>query len=276
MRQLCRILQINRGWWYAHRGQGEKRAEKQQCEEELCRRIAEIRQQFAGYGYRRVTVALRRAGEKINGKRVLRLLREHGWLCRARHRRRRTTVPGDQSLVAPNLLAGRQASRPNEIWVSDLTYIRLPERFVYLATFLDAYSRVCVGWKLSESLETQVVLDALHQAISARQPPAGLILHSDRGCQYTSHAYQDLAHSIQAQVSMSRKANPYDNAYAESLFGTLKREEVDRNSYQSLQEVQEHLERFFQQYNAQRLHSSLGYLPPLAFEQSVLVGAAGT
>jgi putative transposase len=166
-----------------------------------------------------VTWALRRAGEKINGKRVLRLLRERGWLCKTRHRRRRTTLPGDQSLVAPNLLQDRRASRPQEIWVSDLTYIRLPERFIYLATFLDVFTRRCVGWQISESLETQVVLDALQKAIEERHPPAGLILHSDRGCQYTSHAYQNLARSFQAQVSMSRKGNPYDNAHAESLCG---------------------------------------------------------
>lgn len=275
VRQLCQILQVNRGWWYTHRAQAEQRAEKPQREEALCQRIKQIREQSAGYGYRRITWALRREGQKINGKRVLQLMREHSWLCQTRHRRRRTTLPGDQSLVAPNLVRGRQASRPQEIWVSDLTYIRLPDRFVDLATFLDVFTRSCVGWQLSESLETPVVLDALQQAISERQPPAGLILHSDRGCQYTSHAYQELASSIQAQVSMSHKGTPSDNAYAESLFGTLKREEVDRVVYSSFEEAQERLERFLQQYNTERLHSSLGYWSPLEFEQSVLPRAAG-
>lgn len=193
MRQLCRLLKVSRSWWYEQRAHGERSQAKEQREEVLAQQLRAYRLQFRGYGYRRMTQALRRAGEKINGKHVLRLMREHHLLCRTPHHRRRTTVPGDANLVAPNLLADRRASRPNEIWVSDITYIHLPGRFAYLATVLDLHTRVCVGWQVSERLKSSLVLEALRQAVEERHPPTGLILHSDRGCQYTSHAYQELA-----------------------------------------------------------------------------------
>jgi transposase InsO family protein len=151
--------------------------------------------------------------------------------------------------------------------VADLTYIRLPTTFAYLACVLDAWSRRCVGWEVSRAIDTTLTLSALERALATRHPAPGLIHHSDRGVQYASSAYIDRLHDAGAQVSMSAVGNPYDNAKAESFFKTLKREEVYLNSYQTFRDAEENLDRFIRDvYNAKRLHSSLGYVPPTEFE----------
>lgn len=159
----------------------------------------------------------------------------------------------------------------DQAWVADITYIRLPSTFVYLACILDAFSRRCVGWKLSRQIDTRLTLAALEMALQARQPAPGLIHHSDRGVQYASTEY--IARLAQAQVQVSRSAtgNPYDNAKAESFFKTLKREEVYLQDYQTFADAQAHLGQFIEDvYNTKRLHSSLGYLPPAEFEAAKL------
>jgi transposase InsO family protein len=167
----------------------------------------------------------------------------------------------------PNLLTDLVPAHPDQVWVADITYIRLPTTFAYLACVLDAWSRRCVGWQLSRAIDTTLTLSALDQALTKRRPPPGLIHHSDRGVQYASLAYITRLNDAGAQVSMSAVGNPYDNAKAESFFKTLKREEVYLNNYQTFHHAEENLDRFIGDVsNAKRLHSSLDYLPPIAFE----------
>jgi len=166
-----------------------------------------------------------------------------------------------------------QVEAPDTVWVADLTYIRLPSSFAYLACVLDAYSRKCVGWKLSKRIDAQLALDALDMALATREVSPGLIHHSDRGVQYASTAYVHRLESVQARVSMSAVGNPYDNAKAESFFKTLKAEEVYLKEYQSFAEAQANIEQFIEEvYNAKRLHSSLGYLSPIEFETAYIQG----
>ena len=167
----------------------------------------------------------------------------------------------------PNELAKVTLSAPDQAWVADFTYIRVRSAFVYLACLLDAFSRRCVGWHLSREMTTQLTRSALHQAIVERQPKPGLIHHSDRGVQYASREYREQLHKIGARISMSAVGNPYDNAKAESFFKTLKQEEVYLKDYDSFANAEQNLTVFIEKvYNEKRLHSSLGYLPPVEFE----------
>ena len=178
-----------------------------------------------------------------------------------------TTHSGHSHPVYPNLLANCLLNGLNQAWVADVTYIRLPTTFVYLAAILDAYSRRCVGWALSRWIDTRLTLAALDMALVHRRPASGLIHHSDRGVQYAAGEYVARLEAAQAQISMSATGNPYDNAKAESFFKTLKREEVYLKEYRNVEEAETNLERFIEAvYNTKRLHSSLGYLPPVEFE----------
>ena len=168
----------------------------------------------------------------------------------------------------PNLLSGLAITRLDQVWVADITYIRLPTTFAYLACILDACSRRCIGWQLARTIDTQLTLAALERAIAARRPSAGLIHHSDRGVQYASRDYVARLDAAGCRISMSAKGNPYDNARAESFFKTLKREEVYLQQYQTFAEAEANLSRFIEDvYNRKRLHSSLGYRPPVEFEE---------
>lgn len=169
--------------------------------------------------------------------------------------------------TAPNLLADAVLTGPNQAWVADITSIRLPTTFAYLACLLDAWSRRCVGWQLARTIDTGLTLAALARALADRQPAPGLIHHSDRGVQYASVAYVARLEAAGARLSMSAVGNPYDNATAESFFSTLKREEVQLQHYHTFEEAAANLGRFIGDvYNRKRLHSSLGYLPPIEFE----------
>jgi putative transposase len=263
--QLCETLQVSRSWYYER----QSRPEASEADVELRDAIECIILDFPGYGYRRVTHALKRAGWIVNHKRVLRIMREESLLCHLKRQFVHTTDSQHPYQVYPNLVKGMLVEAPDMVWVADLTYIRLPTTFVYLAAILDAYSRKCVGWKLSTRIDTQLALGALEVALATRRVTAGLIHHSDRGVQYASHEYVARLQSIEAQVSMSAVGNPYDNAKAESFFKTLKREEVYLKQYQSFQEAEDNIRQFIEDvYNTKRLHSSLGYLPPSEFEEA--------
>lgn len=263
IRQLCTLLDVSRSWIYA-RPHAPTQAQRDVALRDAIERIV---LEFPGYGYRRVTKELHRQQWTVNHKRVLRIMRQEALLCHLQRSWMTTTDSRHGLRTYPNLLANLSLRRPNQAWVADITYVRLPSAFIYLACVLDAWSRRCVGWQLSRSIDTHLTLAALDHAIALRQPAAGLIHHSDRGVQYASAAYVERLLGIGAQVSMSAKGNPYDNAKAESFFKTLKREEVYLNHYETFADAEGQIGRFIDDvYNQKRLHSSLGYLPPSEYE----------
>jgi transposase InsO family protein len=220
------------------------------------------------YGYRRIAAELRRRGMKVNHKRVVRLMREDNLLA-IRSRRFVITTDSQHDLeVYLNLAKRMKVTGANQLWVADLTYIRLNREFVYLAVILDAWSRRVVGWALDRTLAARLATTALERAVTARQPGPGLVHHSDRGIQYASQDYVSLLNQHQMTPSMSRPANPYDNAMCESFMKTLKQEEIYCREYGDLEDLQVHIEEFLDRYyNGQRLHSALGYRTPVEFEQ---------
>jgi transposase InsO family protein len=219
------------------------------------------------YGYRRITAELRHRGFAVNRKRVLRMMREDNLLCVRRRAFVATTDSRHNLPVYPNLAGQMEPTAMNQLWVADITYIRLRTEFVYLAVVLDAFSRRVIGWALGRTLEAELAVSALRMALLERKPQPGLVHHSDRGVQYASGNYTELLKQHQAQISMSRKGNPYDNAACESFMKTLKHEEVYRNEYRDLQEAHTCIGDFLERvYNRHRLHSALGYLPPAEFE----------
>jgi putative transposase len=261
VRQLCAMLDVSRSWYYAAR-QGQE-DDKTALREAIERIVLD----FPGYGYRRVTKALARDGWLVNHKRVLRVMREESLLCQLK-RRWVTTTDSDHGLATfPNLLRQLTVDRLDQVWVADITYIRLPHGFVYLAAILDAHSRKVIGWALSRWIDTDLTLQALDVALAARSPLPGLIHHSDRGVQYASSAYVACLADHGILGSMSGRGNPYDNAKAESFFKTLKREEVYLKDYRDIDDAERQLARFIDDvYNQKRLHSALGYCPPAEFE----------
>jgi len=229
------------------------------------------------YGYRRVTRELRRRGMIVNHKRVARLMREDNLLAAQPRAWVATTNSGHELEVYMNLAVRMKVNGINQLWVADITYIRLAAEFVYLAVVLDKFSRKVVGWALGRTLAATLPLAALEQAIEQRQPPPGLVHHSDRGLQYASREYGRLLLLHHITPSMSRPANPYDNAFCESFMRTLKREEIDARSYRDLDDLRAHVAEFIERYyNRIRLHSALGYRPPEEFEQAAAVNQAGS
>jgi putative transposase len=220
------------------------------------------------YGYRRVTRELRDRGYLVNHKRVARLMSQDNLLAVQPQAWVTTTNSSHRLQVYLNLAMRMNVTGINQLWVSDITYIRLAGEFVYLAVVLDVYSRKVVGWELGRSLGAQLVVNALRQAIEHRQPPPGLVHHSDRGLQYCCLEYAQLLESYGIVPSMSRPGNPYDNAFCESFMRTLKREEIHANVYRDLEDLRTHIQQFIEQYyNRCRLHSALGYRTPQEFEQ---------
>ena len=237
---------------------------------ELRGRIQSVALEMRSYGYRPITEELHRRGVKVNHKRVLRLLREDNLLCLRRRAFVRTTDSNHSLTVYPNLARGLVLSNINQLWVADITYIRLRREFVYLAVVLDAYSRRCIGWTLSRHIDTELALTALRMALANRTVQPGLVHHSDRGVQYASADYVALLQEPKIQISMSRTGNPYDNAKAERFMRTLKYEEIYLNDYETLAEVLASVRHFIEDvYNRKRLHSAIGYLPPAEFEASL-------
>jgi len=237
---------------------------------ELRSQIQTIALEMRTYGYRPITAELHRRGVKVNHKRVLRLLREDNLLCLRQRAFVRTTDSRHHLKVYPNLTRELLLSNINQLWVADITYIRLLREFIYLAVLLDAFSRRCIGWAISRHIDTQLTLAALQMALNTRTIHAGLIHHSDRGVQYAAADYVAVLHAHKIEISMSRTGNPYDNAKAERFMRTLKYEEIYMNDYETLAEVRASIEHFIEAvYNRKRLHSAIGYRPPVEFEASL-------
>jgi putative transposase len=229
--------------------------------------IQRIALEWPSYGRPRITRELRRRGWRVNAKRVYRLLREDNLLC-VRKRKFVVTTNSNHGLhVYPNLAAGMVLAGVDQLWRADITYIRLREEFVFLAVILDAFSRRVIGWALDRTMGDELTLTALRMALRHRSVLPGLVHHSDRGSQYASNDYTDLLKANGIEISMSRKGNPWDNAQCESFMKTLKYEEVLRNEYRTLAEAHASIIEFIEGvYNQKRLHSALGYLPPVEFE----------
>ena len=250
------------------------RVDPQKIREEMQLRdmLQRIALEFSRYGYRRMTVELKNRGYQVNHKKVLRLMRADNLLCVRKQFKPLTTDSNHPHRIYPNLFHERTFTQPDQGWASDITYIQLLDSFVYLAVILDVYTRKCIGWNLGPSLDTTLALAALKQALHHRWHPSikGLIHHSDQGVQYASHVYVNLLKTHGIEISMSRKGNPYDNAFVESFIKTLKYEEVYLKEYRSFTDAVENIGEFIEiVYNKKRLHSSLGYRSPEVFETEV-------
>lgn len=259
---MCELLGLSRSAYYRH-------LKRPPFEEKpaIPAEIEKICAEFTSYGYRMVTKELQRRGHAVNHKRVYQLMRTHGLTKKHRRRFVKTTDSDHSYPRYPNLARGVEPSGPNRLWQADITYIRLRWEFCYLACILDAFSRRVIGWALRTSLHRELALAALRMALVRRQPAPGFIHHSDQGVQYASEDYVALLAEHGAQISMSRTGNPYDNALAESFMATLKKEEVYLQEYENLADAQRQIGHFIEDvYNRKRLHSSLGYVPPVEFE----------
>ena len=263
--RMCGLARVSRASFY--RSLEEQRPAEEETE------VRSTIQQIAlehrrRYGYRRICAELRRRGMQVNHKRVLGMMRKDNLLALRRRRFMVTTNSNHKFEVYLNLARRMKLSGMDQLWVADITYIRLKAEFVYLAVILDAFSRKVVGWALDRTLGNRLTISALEQAIAQRRPRPGLVHHSDRGLQYARGEYVAVLEKFGIVASMSRPANPYDNASCESFMKTLKREEIYANRYENLEHLRTNIEEFIEQYyNRQRLHSALGYRSPEEFER---------
>ena len=264
--RMCRLAAISRAGFYRFVQEQAPVEEDMEVRAAIQEIALEHRRR---YGYRRITAELRRRGMRVNHKRVARILREDNLLA-VQPRAFVVTTDSDHDLeVYLNMASRMKLTGINQLWVADITYIRLQAEFVYLAVILDAYSRKVVGWALGRTLASRLPVAALEHAIAERQPPPGLVHHSDRGVQYASGDYVRILRKHQMIPSMSRPANPYDNASCESFLKTLKREEIYANDYRDFDHLAGNIEEFIERYyNRCRLHSALGYRTPEEFEQA--------
>lgn len=270
--QMCRLSGVSRAGFY--------RSLQERMPVEEAMEVRSAIQQIAvehrrRYGYRRIAAELRRHGMVVNHKRVARIMREDRLLA-VQPRSFVATTDSHHSLeVYLNLARRMKLTGINQLWVADITYIRLHREFVFLAVILDAYSRKVVGWELDATLAARLPMTALQKAIAERTPPPGLVHHSDRGVQYACAEYVRILCKHEMIPSMSRPANPYDNASCESFLKTLKREEIYAGQYEDIEDLRRNIEAFIEQYyNRQRLHSALGYRPPEEFEQAAELATA--
>ncbi|MDA1101905.1 MAG: IS3 family transposase [Proteobacteria bacterium] len=267
MQRMCTLAALSRAGYYRHWRVREPRREETELRDAIQRRCLSHRH----YGYRRITVLLSREGWWVNHKRVNRLMREDNLLCLRRKADLPATTDSKHRLrVYPNLARRLIPMAVNQLWVADITYVRLSESFAYLAVVLDAYSRRVVGWALAAHLQAILALEALEMALSQREfTSGGLVHHSDRGVQYASGDYIARLDGSGIVASMSRVACPYDNAMAESFMKTLKTEEVEGQAYRDISHAREDIGAFIEEvYNRHRLHSALDYLSPEEFENN--------
>jgi transposase InsO family protein len=265
---MCRLAAVSRAGYYRHWQRSAPRREENSLRDAI-QRLALANKH---YGYRRIGALLHREGWQANHKRVLRIMGEDNLLClRKKAFIPETTDSRHAWRVVPNLARGMELTGLNQLWVADITYLHLSEEFAYLAIVLDAFSRKVIGWSLETHIRASLVIEALQMAIEARQPKRGsLIHHSDRGVQYACGAYAELLAAHDIQASMSRVANPYDNAKAESFMKTLKQEEVNGMAYQTASDARRRIGSFIEAvYNPCRLHSALDYLAPEEYEGAI-------
>jgi transposase InsO family protein len=267
IRWMCRRLEVSSSGFYAWRKR--PRSAHARRDIELGAKVAEVFAEFRGtYGAPRVADELRKRDESTSIKRVARLLCEQGLSAKAPRRFTRTTDSSHALPIAENVLERHfDAEAPNTAWVTDISYVSTWEGWIYLAVVIDLFSRRVVGWAVAEHMRTELALDALAQALTQRQPAAGLVHHSDRGVQYASRDYQRALDDMSAICSMSRKGNCWDNAVAESFFATLKRELLYRESWptraRAKAAINEYIACF---YNSKRAHSALGNFSPIDYE----------
>jgi transposase InsO family protein len=268
IKELSAAVSVSPASYYRHRHKKSKAPQLPAPEQRRRQRIQEIALAMPNYGHRPMTAELQRRRLSTGRDRVLRYMREADLLCRRRRAFVTTTDSNHNLQVFPNLTKNLVVTAVDQLWVADITYIQLPRGFAYLAVLLDACSRCVIGWSLDSHMMTELPLHALKMALSTRTVKPGLIHHSDRGKQYAAATYVSLLLKHQIRGSMSRPGNPYDNPQAERFMRTLKYEEVYLSDYQTLTEARASIRHFIEEvYNRKRLHSALGYLPPVEFEQ---------
>ena len=244
------------------------RAEKEERDADVREKIEQVRVTFPRAGYRMLLHNLKRQGIRIGERKLRRVIRQFELQIKPKRRFVKTTDSNHDFMVYPNLLEELAIDGVNQVWTADITYIRIENGFVYLAVILDLYSRKVIGWQISKKIDRHLVLDALKMAIARRNPPRGVIHHSDRGVQYLCDDYTALLEQHGFHISCSRKGNPYDNAWTESFMKTLKYDEIFMFEYKTFIDVVERLPNFIEEvYNKKRLHSALDYVPPEEFEK---------
>ena len=248
------------------------RIDKEAEDSDLCDKIEYLQVNYSAFGYRTIKHQLKHQyGINVNNKKILRIMRKFDLFRKQKRLFTRTTDSNHGFPVHPNLIKGREVDGLNQVWVADITYIRILTGFVYLAAILDVYSRMIIGWALSKNIDHKLCVAALEMALNNRETPEGLIHHSDRGVQYACSEYIKILEENKIQISMSHKGNPYDNAFMESFFKTLKNEEVYLWEYKDFVDVVERVPYFIEEvYNKKRAHSGIKYLPPVKFESIIL------
>ena len=272
---MCEVLDVSRTTYYAWRNRGP--SQREQDDKVLLKEIREIHENSRQtYGSPRVYRAMQARGHSVGRRRVARLMRENGIRAVQKRRTKRTTNSNHNFAVAPNLLDRNfEADKPNQVWLTDITYVRTSQGWLYLAAVLDMYSRKIVGWAMDRTMSRQLCINALEMAITNRKPAQGLVHHSDRGSQYASDDYQQLLEDQGFICSMSRKADCWDNAPMESFFGTLKTESLNRYTFESRNEARAEIFDFIEIfYNRKRTHSALDFVSPTGFEEAQAVQVA--